>query len=70
MYRSCVHSCMLHGRESWPMNKENDLTLQRAEMRMTRWMCSIKVTDRFSCSELRVMLGIDDVTRNVGQCPT
>jgi len=24
-----------------------------AEMRMIRWMCRVKVTDRFWCSELR-----------------
>jgi len=34
LYRSCVHSCTLHGSETWPVNKENELTLQRAEMRM------------------------------------
>ena len=30
-------------------------------MRMIRWMCSIKVTDRFTCSELRERLGIDNI---------
>ena len=24
-----------------------------AEMRMIRWMCGVKLTDRFTCSELR-----------------
>jgi len=41
LYRSCVHSCMLHSTETWPVKKENDLTLQRVEM-----MCGIKATDR------------------------
>jgi len=36
LYGSCVHSCMLHGSETWPVKKENKLTLQRAEMRMIR----------------------------------
>ena len=35
-YRSCVHSCMLHGSETWPVKKVNELTLQWAEMRMIR----------------------------------
>jgi len=39
--------------ETWPVKKENKLALQSAEMRMIRWMCGIKVTDRFMCSELR-----------------
>jgi len=51
LYTSCVHSCMLHRSETWPVNKENELTLQRAEMRMIRWMCGNKITDRFSSSE-------------------
>jgi len=51
LYKSCVHT--LHGSETWPVKKENELTLQQAEMRMIRWMCGIKVTDRIMCSELR-----------------
>ena len=33
---------MLHGSETWPMRKENEFALQRAEMRIVRWMCGIK----------------------------
>ena len=32
IYISCVHICMLHGSETWPVKKLNELTLQRAEM--------------------------------------
>jgi len=34
--------------------------LQRAERRMVRWMCNVKVTDRVSSEELEEKLGIDD----------
>jgi len=34
------------------------LTLQRAEMRMVRWMCDIKVKDKVPSKELRERLGI------------
>jgi len=27
LYTSCVHSCMLNGSETWPVKKENELTL-------------------------------------------
>jgi len=37
---------MLHGSETWPVRKENEVALQRAEMRMVRWMCYVKVKDR------------------------
>jgi len=39
LYSSCVRSSMLHGSETWPVKKENVVALQRAEMRMVRWMC-------------------------------
>ena len=32
---------MLHGSETWPVSKENEVALQRAEMRMVRWMCGV-----------------------------
>ena len=32
--------------ETWPVRKENEVALQRAEMRMVRWMCNVKVKDR------------------------
>jgi len=59
---SCVRSSMLHGSETWPVRKENAVALQRAEMRMVRWMCGIKPKDRFPSKELRERLGIDDIT--------
>jgi len=43
LYSSCVQSSMLHGSETWPVSKENVMALQRAEMRMVRWMCGIKL---------------------------
>ena len=33
LYSSCVRSSTLHGSETWPLRKEN-------EMRMVRWMCA------------------------------
>ena len=45
LYSSCVRNSMLHGSETWPVRKENEVALQRAEMRMVRWMCNVKVKD-------------------------
>ena len=42
LYSSCVQSSMLHGSETWPVRKENVVPLQRAEMRMVRWMCVLQ----------------------------
>jgi len=59
LYSSCVQSTMLHGSETWPVRKENEVALQRAEIRMVRWMCNVKVTDRVPSKELSKRLGID-----------
>jgi len=56
-----VRSSMLHGSETWPVRKENAVALQRAETRMVRWMCGIKLKDRFLSKELRERLGVDDI---------
>ena len=58
MYSSCVQSSMLHGSETWPVRKENMVALQRAEMRMVRWMCGVKLKDRLPSKELRERLGV------------
>jgi len=52
---------MLYGSETWPVMKENFVALQRAEMRMVRWMCGTKLKDRFPSKELRERLGVDDI---------
>ena len=61
LYSSCVRSSMLLGSETWPLRKENVVALQRAEMRMVRWMCGIKLKDRLPSKELREILGIDEI---------
>jgi len=55
---------MLHGSETWPVRKENEVALQRAEMRMVRWMSNVKVKDRVPSKELKERLGIDDTSHN------
>ena len=56
-----MRSSMLQGSETWPVRKENEVALQRAETRMVRWMCNVKVKDRVPSKELRERLGIDDI---------
>jgi len=40
---------------------ENEVALQRAEMRMVRWMCGLKLQDRNLSKGLREKLGLDDI---------
>ena len=61
LYSSCVRSSMSHGSQTWPVRKENVVALQRAEMRMVRWMFGVKLKDRLPSKELRERLGVDDI---------
>ena len=46
--------------ETWPVRKENEVALQRAETRMVRQMCDVKVKDKVKVpsKELRGRLGM------------
>jgi len=56
-----VRSSMLHRKETWAVRKENQVALQRAEMRMLRWMCGVKLQDRVPSKELRGRLELEDI---------
>jgi len=61
VYSNCVQSSMLHGSETWPARKENEVALLRAEMRMVRWICGIKLEDKGPSKRLRKILGLGDI---------
>jgi len=56
-----VRSSMLHGSETSPIRKENEVALQWAEIKMVRWMCDIKLEDRVPFKGLRERLGLGDI---------
>ena len=56
-----MQNSIWHGSETWPVRTENEVALQRAEMRMVRWMCGVKLKDRLPSKELRERLGVDDI---------
>jgi len=43
---------VVYGSETWPIRKENEVALQRAEMRMVRWMYGMKLQDRVPSKEV------------------
>ena len=59
LYSSCVRSSMLHGSEIWPIRKKNEVAFQRAEIKMVRWMCGMKLQDRVPNKGLRDRLRLD-----------
>jgi len=61
LYSSGAWNSMLHGSKTWPVREENEVALQRAEMRMVRWMCGVKLQDRFPSKGLWERLGLGDI---------
>jgi len=60
LYCANSNNVCLFGSETWPVRKENEVALQRTEMRMVRWMCYAKVKVTVPSKELREKLGIAD----------
>jgi len=58
LYSGCVRGSVLHGSGTWPVGREDVVALQRAEMRMVRWMCGVKLKDRLPGGGLRERLGV------------
>jgi len=60
---------MLHGSETWSVRKENEVALQRAEMRMVnvKRMCGMKLQDRIPSKGLRERPGLDDNLGTTGK---
>jgi len=52
---------MLRGSETWHAGREHELALLRAEMRMVRLMCGVKLSDKVACEELSDRLRLEDV---------
>jgi len=52
---------LLHGSETWPVRKEIKVALHRAEMRMVRCMCGMKLQDKVSSKGLTERLGLLDI---------
>ena len=60
IYRTCVRTVMTYGCECWPIKKENEDTLKRAERRMIRMMCGVTLRNRMSSQNLQERLGLSD----------
>ena len=45
VYSTVVRPALMHGAETWALNKAQDNKLEVAEMRMLRWMCGVTKLD-------------------------
>jgi len=60
-YSSCVRSVLLYASETWPVTVDDIARLCRCDHAMIRWICSSKLADKVSVSDLRTRLGISSV---------
>jgi hypothetical protein len=67
VYSVCVRSAMIYGSETWAMTSDQMKRLERAEMKMVRWMCGVTLAHRMKCADLRERLGIEPVSSVVGR---
>jgi len=65
LYDSCVRSCLLYASETWAMKVCHEKDLERAERRMVRWMCGVRLSDRVRTEELYRRLGIEEIGTKV-----
>ena len=65
VYGACVRSLMIYGSETWAVNAEQEAKLERAEMRMVRWMCGVSLREKKTNAELRELgeyMGIEKIS--------
>ena len=61
VYGVCVQSSMIYGSETWAVNAEQEAKLERAEMRMVRWICGVSLREKTN-AELRESMGIEKIS--------
>ena len=62
VYGTCVRSSMIYGSETWAVNAEQAAKLERAEMRMVRWMSGVSLREKKTNAELRESMGIEKIS--------
>ena len=60
VYRCCVRSAILHGRETWCLKENEKAILRRTKRAMVRAMCGQKAVDRKTTEEQMDMLGLKE----------
>ena len=62
VYGACVRSSMIYGSETWAVNAEQEAKVERAEMRMVRWMYGVSLREKKTNAELGESMGIEKIS--------
>ena len=67
VFSAAVRSVLLHASETWPMTSEEITRIVRNDNSMVRWICSKKLSDRCSMSDLHTKLKISNIVEVLRQ---
>ena len=65
IYNSCVRSMLLYTCQIWLRNVKDLSRLSKADNLMVKWICSVKISDRYSMNELREKLKFSSVQEHI-----
>ena len=52
----------MNGSKTWAVNADQEAKLERAEMRMVRWMCGVLLREKRTNAELRESMDIEKIS--------
>ncbi len=65
VYKSMIRPVMMYGAEAWTLTRKEEELLERAEMRMLRWILGVSLRDRRRNEDIREVLGVACITDKV-----
>ena len=66
VFNACIRKVVLYGKETWPLSTEDLSRIKRCEHAMIRWLCNVKIEQKYSTVVLRRRIHvhyIDDILR-------
>ena len=61
VFKACARSALLYGSDAWPMTVDNERKIARADSRMMRRMCGVRLAGRATQEEVRILTGLEVV---------
>ena len=64
VYKSMIRPVMMYmyGAETWTLTRKEEELLERAKMRMLRWILGVSLRDRRRNEDIREVLGVASIT--------
>ena len=65
IYKTMIRPVMMYGAETWTLTRKEEGLLERAEMRMLRWILGVSLRDKKRNEDIRETLGVACITDKV-----